>query len=454
MIPLLIQLPASAAGEVLGDGIYALLTYNDTSRAVNVQYAAGSGGKLVLDGYNAEHNELFLLKNRGGGYVTLSPYHAQSCYITTGALDSQLTIQSGSSDSAQVQWKVIANSDGTYTFQSKADGRVMDVAHGSTDVGNRVLSYTKNGFSAAQSFRVSCLSTVSGRTAPAIRASVSEGYYALLLSADRSKCVNVQYASTVSDQAACVVDTYNGESNELFRIVPRGNNLYTIHPKHAEQLCLNAQLANPIPGYPITLHTYRAGDEASLWELYQVGDAYSFRNYKTKLMLDDYCNGTQDGNRIIAWSYNGDSAQTFYLASPSGSGTPGGSSPVSSRQQAMASAALSFLGSTGYNGYCQKFVRVVGQRIGLPAGNAPSALAACNMWRVSTSMDNIPVGAAVYLRSKNTSSAGYTYGHVGIYIGDGYVVHAQSTVKKQTLSSMLSSYQYLGWGWQAGVDLR
>lgn len=437
---------AAAAGGVLEDGVYAILTYSDTSRAVNVQYAAGSGGKLVIDGYNGESNELFTLTNRGDGYVTLSPRHAPQCCIAAGNLDEQLTIRNAGAVTDQVLWKVIANGDGTYTFQNKADGRVMDVAHGSPEVGNRVLSYTRNGYAAAQSYHMSRVSTGGG--APSTRASISEGYYALLLTADRSKCVNVQYASTTVDRAACVVDTYNGEANEVFHIVPRGNNLYTIHPKHAEQLCLNALLANPVPGYQITLHNYEAGDEASLWELYRVDGAYSFRNYKTKLMLDDYCNGTQDGNKLIAWTYNGDTAQQFYLQAQ------GGGTQVSARQQAMASAALSCLGSTGYSGYCQKFVRVVGQSIGLPAGNAPSALAACSMWRVSASMDNIPVGAAVYLRSKNTSSAGYTYGHVGIYVGDGYVVHAQATVKRQTLSSMLSSYNYLGWGWQAGVDLR
>ena len=52
------------------------------------------------------------------------------------------------------------------------------------------------------------------------------------------------------------------------------------------------------------------------------------------------------------------------------------------------------------------------------------------------------------------SSAGYTYGHVGIYVGNGHVIHAVSTVKKQSLSSLLQNYTYLGWGWQADVDLR
>ena len=143
-----------------------------------------------------------------------------------------------------------------------------------------------------------------------------------------------------------------------------------------------------------------------------------------------------------------------YLSSEAPAGSTAVSQTASSKQLEMANNALSLLGNTGYNGYCQRFVRVVGQLTGLPHGNASTALEACNKWRVSSSLDNIPVGAAVYLRSKNTSGAGYKYGHVGIYVGDGYVVHAQSTVKKQTLSSLLGTYHYLGWGWQAGVDLR
>ncbi|MBQ8894351.1 MAG: hypothetical protein IJ043_08090 [Clostridia bacterium] len=127
---------------------------------------------------------------------------------------------------------------------------------------------------------------------------------------------------------------------------------------------------------------------------------------------------------------------------------------LSPNQQNMVNQARNLLGSTNYNGYCQKFVRVVGNKIGLPDGGAGSALAAYNSWCVSKSMDNIPVGAAVYFRSKNTKSAGYKYGHVGIYVGDGKVIHALATVREQSLTDMLSNYNYLGWGWQAGVDLR
>ncbi len=127
--------------------------------------------------------------------------------------------------------------------------------------------------------------------------------------------------------------------------------------------------------------------------------------------------------------------------------------PVNNRQKAMVDKARKYLGSNSYNGYCQRFVRVVGQGIGLPEGSASSALDACNKWRVATNR-NIPVGAAVYLRGKNKSTNGYKYGHVGIYSGNGMVIHALTTVKEQSLDSLLKTFDYLGWGWQAGVDLR
>lgn len=57
-------------------------------------------------------------------------------------------------------------------------------------------------------------------------------------------------------------------------------------------------------------------------------------------------------------------------------------------------------------------------------GPANCASCAGYSYGVSTDMNNIPIGAAVYRgASASGSSAGYTYGHVGIYIGEGKIVH-------------------------------
>ncbi len=104
----------------------------------------------------------------------------------------------------------------------------------------------------------------------------------------------------------------------------------------------------------------------------------------------------------------------------------------------------SLLGSTEYDGYCQRFVRLCYSAGGLNAPyNAPSAADAWDWWGISTSRDNIPIGACLYF---NTS----VYGHVGIYTGEGRMLHAVSTVKEETISSYFWDC-YLGWGYQTGT---
>ena len=315
-----------------------------------------------------------------------------------------------------------------------------------------LLSSTPSAFAAdfTGGFTASLTATVSGVV-------IADGDYQVGLYDDQSMGWNIQYASTEIDEAHMVVDGLNMESNEIFRVVNRGNGLISIHPLHALDLCLNAQYGAACEkGSDVILHNYEDGDTASLWQPIRHADgSYTLKNAACNYVIDLNHGNYSVGNNFLLWSHStAIYIQSFYFmpvdSAPSNPGNPS----VSDRQQRMADVALSYLGNTGYNGYCQKFVRVVGEKIGLPSGGAPTALDACDWWRVSTSMDNIPVGATVYLRSKKRSSLGYKYGHVGIYIGNGQVVHAQETVKQSSLSSMLNSYDYLGWGWQAGVDLR
>ena len=104
------------------------------------------------------------------------------------------------------------------------------------------------------------------------------------------------------------------------------------------------------------------------------------------------------------------------------------------------------IGSTLYNQngmtYCQRFVRQCYETAGLK-GAASSAAEARRKWMQSSSKNNIPLGAAVYFKGSKPQ-----YGHVGIYIGSGQVVHVG---KKCVVKTGLSGGgKYLGWGWQGG----
>lgn len=239
----------------------------------------------------------------------------------------------------------------------------------------------------------------------------------------------------------------------------QGNGEYTIQ----FQTGLNLDQSGAVTTSSTVIAHPDNGGRNQRWYVADLGNnRYALFNCNSGLALDVYCYQTQsNGADILCYKYNGQSQGLTRLdggtvstdgnAVTAPASSNNASSGVSSRQQAMANAALSLLNNTHYTNLCQRFVRECGESIGLPGGGAGSAIEACGWWRVSTSKDNIPVGAAVYLMGKSSN------GHVGIYVGDGYVVHASATackVVKQSLSSLLSGYTYLGWGWQAGVDLR
>lgn len=107
------------------------------------------------------------------------------------------------------------------------------------------------------------------------------------------------------------------------------------------------------------------------------------------------------------------------------------------------------LGTAAYSGRCQAFVAdAYAYGAGMPRRSAGTANAARNLWRVSTSRKNIPVGAAVYFDSPTAPAAG----HVGIYIGNNQLIHAFGKVKIMSVDAVIGAgYAYQGWGWNGGV---
>ena len=103
----------------------------------------------------------------------------------------------------------------------------------------------------------------------------------------------------------------------------------------------------------------------------------------------------------------------------------------------------SLIGSTAYNGYCQRFVRICYEAAGIE-GWAGSAAVAASYWMVSASRNDIPVGATLYFNSDSI------YGHVGIYTGGGNILHALSTVTEEPISDYWWD-RFIGWGYQGGV---
>lgn len=102
-------------------------------------------------------------------------------------------------------------------------------------------------------------------------------------------------------------------------------------------------------------------------------------------------------------------------------------------------------GISAKSGYCQAWVADVYQAVTGKRGHAHCALCAADMWAVSDDWSKIQVGSTVYGYASNP------YGHVGIYIGNGKVIHNLSgTVKIQSLESWIKDFKGFAWGWENG----
>lgn len=97
---------------------------------------------------------------------------------------------------------------------------------------------------------------------------------------------------------------------------------------------------------------------------------------------------------------------------------------------------------------CEAWVADIYQKVLGVRGYAPSAVMAGRAWSVSTDWSKIQVGAAVY------GTAAQQYGHVGIYIGNGLVIHNLSGyVKTESLESWVRAYNGKCWGWENAQNL-
>lgn len=132
--------------------------------------------------------------------------------------------------------------------------------------------------------------------------------------------------------------------------------------------------------------------------------------------------------------------------------TPNGMAAASYDPNKVVAYANSMVGKSYSNGYCLRFVKECFSKTYGFTSSACCAYTYSKSYIDSTSSTNIPVGADVFFKGSGTtcSSCKNKAGHVGIYVGNGYVVHAMNGKIQKTKLSVLNSYRnltYIGWGW-------
>lgn len=121
----------------------------------------------------------------------------------------------------------------------------------------------------------------------------------------------------------------------------------------------------------------------------------------------------------------------------------------------LVETAQSYVGKTWTKKSCLNFVRTMVQE----AYGTPKSSDCCAYKYGSSFIDsydsNIPIGADVFFTGSKTTCGNHKAGHVGIYVGDGYMIHAwDGKVVKAKVDSITKSgtYKYRGWGWHGNMS--
>lgn len=117
------------------------------------------------------------------------------------------------------------------------------------------------------------------------------------------------------------------------------------------------------------------------------------------------------------------------------------------------------VGTSYANGMCLAFVADGFRNLGATRDSACCAYNYGSNHISSTSKDNIPIGADVFFSGPKSlcgvCGSGHIAGHIGVYVGNGEVVHAWSgKVVKTTIAYIEKpGYVYRGWGWHGNITV-
>ena len=176
----------------------------------------------------------------------------------------------------------------------------------------------------------------------------------------------------------------------------------------------------------------------------EMAQTYSFDD-KQKSYLAELMNDSNDKLwASIIYGFNGNTTDIDIGSLDFGNET------ANDMQRKIVAVALDSesYGISAKSGYCQAWVADVYQAVTGSRGSAHCALCAADMWAVSEDWSQIQVGATIYGYASNP------YGHVGIYIGNGQVIHNLSgTVKIQSLESWVKDFKGFVWGWENEIRI-
>lgn len=163
---------------------------------------------------------------------------------------------------------------------------------------------------------------------------------------------------------------------------------------------------------------------------------------------------TVNGVPSTHWRNRVACAQYIYSALESAAGGTIDDGSLSASQQAVVSAACS-TPSPG-EGLCAGWVDDVFENAGIGVARDWSARDMYDKYCTSSNLDDLKPGMIIAVSTHNLDAAGRSWGHVGIYIGNGQVMDNIGSIRTEDVNQWIQTFSGVvpaKWGWLGNIPL-
>ncbi len=296
---------SSTAGQPLQDGtVYELLSHLDNNFAIDVGGTTDGTNVQVYRSNSSIGQRWKVVKNSNKTYSILNAASGKALDVENASTRSMANVQLYKSHSTCAQeWYITPNNDGTYTFISSCNTNLAIDAQGGAKNGNNIWVYTANN-TAAQKWKVEVSQDQSFGPK---QANFADGEYAILSSLDSDYSVDI---GSTSDGANVQSYSFNRSVGQRWKMTRNSNGTYSI--RHAASgKALDVENASTRSMANVQLYKSHSTC-AQEWYITPNNDGtYTFISSCNTNLAIDAQGGAKNGNNIWVYTANNTAAQKW-----------------------------------------------------------------------------------------------------------------------------------------------
>ena len=298
------QYCGEVAANSVSDGIYMILSGNDTSKALDVEdYSLENQANLqIYDADSRKANQKFYISSIGNGYYQIAALHSgKALDVAYSNPFSGANVQQYSYHGLlNQQWELQDAGDGYYYILSRL-GTALDNAWGNAVNNNNVQTYEVNQTNSQR-----------WKLVPVDMGTITEGTYVIESGNSADRVLDINGFSTENGGNLEIYERKETDNaNQQFAFRYKGGGYYQIIAVHSGKAL---DVENQSPESFANCHQWEVHDgDSQLWQFLDAGDGYYYIRNKLGCYLNNVWGSTELSNNVMLYQYDGTEAEKWRL---------------------------------------------------------------------------------------------------------------------------------------------